>query len=264
LSAPAVFDQQHYDLLNRTRGEVVRALLGELKEALGLRTAIDVGCGLGYFSGFLRSLCFDITGVDGRQQNVAEAQRRNPDIRFVQLDAEDPAMKTLGKFDLVFCFGLLYHLENPFLAIRHLHAVMEKLLLVESVIFPGSLPLMALVDEGKTEDQGLNHIAFYPTETCLTKMLYQAGFPFVYEFSAKPEHPDFLSKASKGPSRTMLAASVSPIQAKCIRPVLEPKVAYNSWNSSDQGSKPLLKVRSFVKKSLPEKIKSLKRAVKGK
>ncbi len=264
MSAPAVFDQQHYDLLNRARGDVVRALLGELKGPLGLQTAIDVGCGLGYFSGFLRSLGFDVTGVDGRQQNVAEAQRRNPDARFVRLDAEDPAMKALGKFDLVFCFGLLYHLENPFLAIRHLHAMTERLVLVESVIFPGSLPLMALVDEGRTEDQGLNHIAFYPTEACLTKMLYQAGFPFVYEFFSKPEHPDFLSGGSKGPSRTMLAASLTPIQAKCIRPVFEPKLPYNSWNSSDQESNPLLKLGSFVKKSLPEKIKSIKRAVKGK
>jgi len=264
LSAPAIFDQQHYDLLNRTRGDVVRALLGEFKEPLSLRTAIDVGCGLGYFSGFLRSLGFDVTAVDGRQQNVAEAQRRNPDVRFFRFDAEDPAMKSLGEFDLVFCFGLLYHLENPFLAMRHLHAMTKKLLLVESVIFPGSLPLMALVDEGRTEDQGLNHIAFYPTETCLTKMLYQSGFPFVYEFFIKPEHPAFLSEGSKRPSRTMLAASLSPIQAKCIRPVLEPRLPYNSWNSSDQESNPLLKVRSFVKKSLPEKIKSIKRAVKGK
>jgi SAM-dependent methyltransferase len=264
LSAPAVFDQQHYDLLNRTRGDVVRALLGELKGPLGLHTAIDVGCGLGYFSGFLRSLGFDVTAVDGRQQNVAEAQRRNPDVRFFRFDAEDPAMKSLGKFDVVFCFGLLYHLENPFLTIRHLHAMTEKLLLVESVTFPGSLPLMALVDEGRTEDQGLNHIAFYPTEACLTKMLYRAGFPVVYEFSIKPEHPDFLSAGSKGPSRTMLAASLNSIGAKCIRPVAEPKLPYDSWNSSEQETGPLLKVGRFVKKSFPEKIKSIKRAVKGK
>src|SRR5260370_14438 len=98
LSAPAVFDQQHYDLLNRARGDVVRALLGELKGPLGLQTVIDVGCGLGYFSGFLSSLGFDVTGVDGRPQNEVEPQRRNPDIRFLQLDAAVPPMKALGQF----------------------------------------------------------------------------------------------------------------------------------------------------------------------
>ncbi len=264
MSAPAVFDQQHYDLLNRARGEVVRALLGEFKGPLALQTAIDVGCGLGYFSGFLKSLGFDVTAVDGRQQNVAEAQRRNPEIRFLRLDAEDPAMKSLGRFDLVFCFGLLYHLENPFLTIRHLHAITKKLLLVESVVFPGAEPMMALVDEGRTEDQGLNHIAFYPTEACLVKMLYQAGFPFVFEFSTKPEHPDYKGGGVRGPSRIMLAASRASLQAKSIRLAAEPKLPYNSWNSSDQGSDPFLMMKRFVKKPFPEKIKSIKRAVKGK
>lgn len=264
MSAPLVFDQQHYELLNRARGDVVRALLGELKGPLGLQTAIDVGCGLGYFSGFLKSLGFDVTAVEGRKQNIEEAQRRFPDIRFFRYDAEDPAMRSLGKFDLVFCFGLLYHLENPFLAIRHLHAIAEKLLLVESVVFPGSQPSMALVDEGQTEDQGLNHIAFYPTEACLTKMLYQAGFPYVYEFFVRPEHPDFQRGSSKLPSRAMLAASRTSLQTKSIRPAAEPKLPYNSWNSSHRESDPLLMMKRFVKKPFTEKMKSIKRAVKGK
>src|SRR5580765_2579479 len=115
-----------------------------------------------------------VIGVDGRQQNVEEARRRFPEIAFRHCDAQDAALRALGQFDLVFCFGLLYHLENPLLTIRHLHAMTTKLLLVEAVIFPGEEPIMALVDEGMTEDQGLNHFAFYPTEACLIKMLYRA------------------------------------------------------------------------------------------
>jgi SAM-dependent methyltransferase len=264
LSTSGVFDQAHYDSLNAARGAKVTEILSDLKDMITLQTAIDVGCGLGYFSALLQSLGLTVIGTDGRRENAEEAARRTPEVAFHTLNAEDSALVGLGRFDLVFCFGLLYHLENPFLTIRHLHAMTKQLLLVESVIFPGSLPLMALVDEGTTEDQGLHHIAFYPTETCLTKMLYQAGFPFVYEFSIKPQHPAFLSEGSKGPSRTMLVASLSPVQAKCIGPVLEPKLAYNSWNSLDQETNPLLKVARFVKKSFPEKIKSIKRAVKGK
>ena len=66
--------------------------------------------------------------------------------------------------------------------IRHLHAMTKNVLLVESVTFPGQEPIMALVDEGRTEDQGLNHLAFYPTESCLVKMLYRAGYSDVYGF----------------------------------------------------------------------------------
>ena len=123
MSAPRIFDQHHYELLNTARGEVVSRLLTELKTPLSMHSAVDVGCGLGYFSALLKSHGLDVVGVDGRQQNVEEAQRRNPGIRFNHHDAEARSLTELGKFDLVFCFGLLYHLENPFLVIRSLQSI---------------------------------------------------------------------------------------------------------------------------------------------
>ena len=62
-------------------------------------------------------------GVDGRQENVEEAQRRFPQIPFRICNAQESALRDLGRFDLVFCFGLLYHLENPLIAIRQLCAM---------------------------------------------------------------------------------------------------------------------------------------------
>src|SRR5260370_25558098 len=143
LSSPRVFDQAHYDSLNVARGAKVSEILSELKDKLGLQTAIDVGCGFGYFSALLGSLGLAVSGVEGRRENAEEAARRTPGVVFHTLNAEDPALASLGRFDLVFCFGLLYHLENPFLAVRHLHAITEKILLVECVVFPGSEPIMA-------------------------------------------------------------------------------------------------------------------------
>ncbi len=182
MASTRIFDQQHYDLLNSSRGEVVSRLLAEIKMPFGLRTAVDVGCGLGHFSGLLQSIGFEITGVDGRQQNVEEAQRRNPNIRFLRFDAEDPSLLSLGRFDLVFCFGLLYHLENPLLAIRHLRAMTEKVLLVEGVIFPGDEPTMGLVDEGPSRTRPQSHCVL-STEACLQKMLTVPDFD---SFTALP------------------------------------------------------------------------------
>jgi 2-polyprenyl-3-methyl-5-hydroxy-6-metoxy-1,4-benzoquinol methylase len=108
-----------------------------LIQPLGLRTALDVGCGLGHFSGLLHSSGLQVSAVDGRQGNVEEGRRRYPQVSFRKFDAEDYALRELGKFDLVFCFGLLYHLENPMLTIRHLQAMTKTLLLVEAVTFPG-------------------------------------------------------------------------------------------------------------------------------
>lgn len=266
MASTRIFDQQHYDPLNSSRGEVVSRLLAEIKMPLGLRTAVDVGCGLGHFSGLLQSIGFEITGVDGRQQNVEEAQRRNPNIRFLRFDAEDPSLRSLGRFDLVFCFGLLYHLENPLLAIRHLRAMTEKLLLVEGVIFPGDEPTMGLVDEGPSEDQGLNHIAFYPTETCLQKMLYCAGFRFVYRFTTPPEHPGYHRSGRIPKIRSMLAASHELITSSQLEVVPQPSTPIQPWDAENvaANTSSAEALRGFSQKRLSEKLKILSFLVRRK
>lgn len=265
MGSKLVFDQPHYDRLNAARGERVRELLQELQPRLGLRTAIDVGCGTGYFSGMLQSMGFGVTGVDGRQENVEESQRRHPGIVFKQMNAEDASLAQMGKFDLVFCFGLLYHLENPMLAIRNLRAMTEHLLLVESVIFQGSEPVMALIDESPEGDQGLNHFAFYPTESCLIKMIYRAGFSSVYELSAPPEHREYVSGRASRRTRTMLAASLEAVRVKLLTSVPEPHFNEAPWDADVFGQQSTLsKLKNLIPGSLQERARSIKRHSAGK
>jgi SAM-dependent methyltransferase len=223
LSAPRVFDLHHYQTLNPSRAAATKNVLAEVRDQLGLHTAADVGCGLGYFSSLLHSLGLSVRGTDGRKENVEEASRRFPHISFQTMDAEDDALRALGCFDLVLCFGLLYHLENPFHAIRNLHGITSKLLLVESVVFPGAEPIMALVDEGPHADQGLHHIGFYPTESCLVKLLYKAGFANVYQFAKMPNLQDYDARRRGGRLRTMLAASHILINSGLLELVKEPQ-----------------------------------------
>ncbi len=265
MSVPRIFDAKHYEKLNSSRGAVVSEVLAEIKELLGLQTTVDVGCGLGYFSGLLLSLGFEVTAVDGRKDNIEEAKRRHPGATFKQCNAEDAQLKDAGEFDLVFCFGLLYHLENPLLAIRHLHEMTKQLLFVEGVIFPGEEPAMALVDEEKHEDQGLNHIAFYPTEACLIKMLYRSGFSHVYGFARQPDHPDYHARLDSRRVRTILVASRNPIASKLLVAMSEPSTAIKPWDSLSGAPKPdaFQKLRRFVRKPFPEKVQTVKRIVKG-
>ena len=214
-----------------------------------------MGCGLGHFSGFLRSAGFQVTAVDGRSQNVEEASRRYPGVEFHTLDAEAPALRGLGQFDLVLCFGLLYHLENPFLTIRHLHALTSKLLLVESVIYPGSEPAMELVDEWPYDDQGLRHIAFYPTESCLLKLLYRAGFANVYRFAQLPDHPHYRGSRATPQLRTMLAASHDPLQTNLLKAVEETKNPLKWRSDVEEPRQGLLeRLRRHLKGPPPKKL----------
>ena len=169
--------------------------------------------------------------IDGRQDNVEEARRRCPGIEIRTADVEDPALAQLGQFDLVLCLGLLYHLENPFHSIRNLREITGKLLVIESMCIDEELPVLQLREEGSTEDQGLRHIAFYPSESCLVKMLYRAGFSSVFRFTRMPDHNDFRATYSRRQARTMLVASRGSLQSGFLTLLAEPAGVSDPWTA---------------------------------
>lgn len=185
------FDQQHYQRLIRAREEAIRHVLHRLIPALGLKTALDAGAGVGFFSQTLADCGLNVRGFDGRTENVVEARKRFPNIPFEQANLEEHSVLTLGEFDLVLCFGLLYHLENPLLAVRHLRSLTEKCSLLESMCVPDNKPSMLLREEPSEFDQGLTDVACYPSEDSLIKLLYRAAFNFVYRLASLPKHDDF-------------------------------------------------------------------------
>ena len=207
------FDNTDTRLFTEARMEFIRPLLRELRNKIGLDSGLDVGCGLGDFSDFLSQFGFQrVLGLDGRAQNIAEAQRRYPGLPFQVADVEELSAEN-GVADLVLCFGLLYHLENPFRAIRRLYAVTGKVLLIESIQAPGSLPRLELMDEGHAANQGLSYLAFYPSESALVKMLYGSGFNFVYGFKKLPSNPLYETTIRRTRMRTMLLASRMELNA---------------------------------------------------
>ena len=244
MSEPLAFDKEIYHELNPARATTAENLLSQIKGQVNLKTAADIGCGPGYFSKFLCSLGYQVTAVDGREENVQEAKRRYPEIQFVTGNAEDLAQVGLGMFDLVLCFGLLYHLENPLRAIRFLSSITSKVLLVESMIVPGKDPALKLLDEDHVEDQGLNYVAFYPTESCLVKMLYRAGFPVVYGLTNLPDSPLYKASPWQRRRRTMLVASKVKLETSALLPLHEPIPHSDQWTWPVQ----LIRARNLMQK----------------
>ena len=78
-----------------------------------------------------------------------------PDIPFEWADIRIPPFWNLGKFDLVLCFGLLYHLENPLRPSAIFASLTGKCLLLESMCVPDEKPSMLLREEPREEDQSL-------------------------------------------------------------------------------------------------------------
>src|SRR5947209_3921751 len=224
------FDQKEYRQLIEARGETIQRVVTRLKAALKLSNAEDAGCGVGFFSQTLADCGLNVCGFDGRGENVTEARRRFPHIPFEQGDIEDDLILQLGGFDLVLCFGLLYHLENPLLAIRNLRGLTKKCLLLESMCLPGEKPSMQLRQEPHERDQSLTEVACYASEAGLVKMLYRAGFGMVYRVVPLPDHDDFRETADHTRRRTVLLASSVPIDLAGFRLIPEPHEEEDPWS----------------------------------
>lgn len=260
----SVFDQAHYLRHIAARGELIRRVVPELKAQLSLVTALDAGCGIGFFSEVLRECGLVVTAFDGREENVAEARHRFPGIEFRTGDVQDPSIRELGKFDLVLCFGLLYHLESPLSAIRSLNALSGKVLLLESMCLPDSEPYVLIRDEPSAEDQSLTDTAFYPSEGGLVKMCYRAGFSHVYRVSPLPDHDDFRETTQHKRRRTVLLAAKEPLHLGGLELLLEPRETDEPWERILPNSKRLSdRVRRFLAKSPSEKFASVASRFRG-
>jgi FkbM family methyltransferase len=258
----SIFDRVHYRQHIEARGETIRRVTNDLKGALGLSTAIDVGCGLGFFSQILQECGLSVRAIDGRLANIEEARLRYPKILFDKGDIQDQNIPSLGTFDLVLCFGLLYHLESPLLAIRNLRSLTRKGLLLESMCLPGIKPLMQLREELSLEDQSLTDVAFYPTETCLVKMLYRAGFTGVYRVRVLPDHDDFRDTREHCRRRTVLFASVEKLTSPSLIAVDEPTDHDDPWSKLTTHVTPSMlsraeRLRRFIARPTSEKIRSV-------
>ncbi len=219
MSKEWVFDADFTTRLTEARIEHLKSYLPDLIGELDLHTALDAGCGIGHFSKFLSREGLKVTGVDGRSENVQEAGRRYPDVDFKVVNVESDMFLPNCSFDLVLCCGLLYHLENPFKAVRNLSAAAGKIMIVESMVVPSKRPLMAMIDENQSEDQGLRYEAFIPSQPALVKMLYSSGFSRVYFPVSEPRHSDFRESFKHHRRRTVLVASKADLSLPMLKPI---------------------------------------------
>jgi SAM-dependent methyltransferase len=176
------------------------------------KTALDAGTGVGYFAGHLSHNCkFQVLGLDARPSNIEEAQRRNPKVEFRVGDVESEDFAKYGEFDLVVALGLIYHLENPFRAIRNLVAASRDAVVVESLIAPGRTSKGWLLDEFPGDDQALAYVAWHLTEAAIAKLLYRSGIPHVYRAGFKPDHPEFRGGFFRRPTRAFVIGTRTPL-----------------------------------------------------
>jgi SAM-dependent methyltransferase len=176
--------------------------LASLGLDLANKRVLEVGAGIGLHTPFFLERGCEVTVTDGRPENVAEAARRLPGARSALVDLEHDRPIELGRFDIVYCYGLLYHLANPERALGRLADVCDGQLLLETAVSPGTHDELLLVRDPAAFNQAVSGIGCRPTRLWVLNRL-KSLFGYGYIPRTQPDHVDFPTDWVHTPIQTM-------------------------------------------------------------
>ena len=214
-TAPArAFGSAHYQEINRARLDH----LASLGLPLGGRRVVDLGAGVGDHLGFYRSRGCTVTAIEGRAENVALMRERWPDVAVHQVDLNAATAAdvkaTGGPWEVVHCYGLLYHLSRPGALLAFLRAACASLLVLETCVNPvdnGSLNEAR--EDARCPSQAIDGHGCRPGRPWVLAEL-KARFPHVFVTRTQPRHPQFPLEwpaAATGLVRSVFVASLQPL-----------------------------------------------------
>jgi len=176
-----VFNGQEAVCLNTARIDHLRAQ--NLAYHLYKKRVLEVGAGIGHLTSFFEHLECEIVSTDGRRENVNEHLRRYPgrDVRLVDLLAPN-SHGHLGEFDVVFCYGTLYHIGAPLKFIKDMSEVCTGILLLETLVSPtdNHRPNTHIEQWGGGRDQSLDTSGCLPAKSWVKNAL-KKYFEYVHE-----------------------------------------------------------------------------------
>jgi SAM-dependent methyltransferase len=184
------------------------------------RSLVDLGCLEGGFATEFARLGLVATGIDVRESNITNAEYIRsrvdlPNLRFVRDDAWN--VGRYGPFDIVFCVGLHYHIEDQRRFLGEMAQACGRAIVIDTHFAPEAdeHPAVAFYHLSElTEHEGLpgrwypeheldhkaekaaleqlkwasweNQRSFWPTKGALVEAMRGAGFGVVLEDFASP------------------------------------------------------------------------------
>jgi SAM-dependent methyltransferase len=147
-----------------TRGDAIYGDELKLRRAVGLIEDLvrrpwselriaDLGCNEGLYSCEFALRGASVVGVEGRQSNIEKARFAKKMLGLDNLELEQADVRSLsrekfGAFDVVLCWGLLYHLDTPelFEFGRQVREICDGIAIVDTQISLGEEDRVAFDD----------------------------------------------------------------------------------------------------------------------
>lgn len=181
------FHSPHYLRHNARRLEH----LASLRIPVTGMSVLEVGAGIGDHSHYYIDRGCSITITEVRPDNLQYLRTRYPQNEVHFLDMENPVSLDNSPFDIVHCYGLLYHLENTEQALKFLSQSTKKILFLETCVSLGEDDELNLVPEKQRDrSQAFSGTGCRPTRLWLFKRL-QDLFEYVYLPKTQPNHEEF-------------------------------------------------------------------------
>jgi SAM-dependent methyltransferase len=224
-----IFHSDWYLQLTARRLEHLASLRLEVAGA----TVLEVGAGVGDQSHYYISRGARVTITDARPDTVEYLKSRYPGCKVLCVDIEDPRPLRGAEFDVVHCYGLLYHVRDPLAALQFLSRCCNRMLLLEScVAFDQELTgvAVAIREDKNSPIAAISGIGCLPTRLWLFEKL-KLLFEHVYIPKTQPNHEQFPvdweepEKRRHRLSRAIFIASRSEIDNEMLtRSLLERQV----------------------------------------
>ena len=172
------------------------------------RTVLELGSLEGAHSFSLAARVEHVTAIEGRAANLEKARLVQrllgvENVTFVEADLETAELDRLGRFDGLFCVGLLYHLPQPWTLLDRFSSISDRVFLQTHYAAAAEetregRPGRSYPEYGSSDPlSGLSHTSFWLTLPALTAQLEQNGYA-VRELERNLEHPN-------GPIVTLVA-----------------------------------------------------------
>lgn len=210
--AHAGFRTLHYARHNQRRQEHLATLGLDLRD----QSVLEIGAGVGDHTTFFLDRNCRVVSVEARVENCrffvesfkTSGYKRKIDLDLIHCDVEHLAERVQGTFDIIYCYGLLYHIEDPAACIEAMADRCTRTLLLETCVSFGAEEAINPVAERRDAvTQSAHGHGCRPTRPWIFNRLRER-FEHVYVPRTQPAHEEFPTDWGAEPSDDVRSRAV--------------------------------------------------------